>query len=71
MISLDAMDYYEWIKDDDRVAGMLAWNWGGCAGCNGSRWTPPHTCCMDEIGTKDMPTASKVWLTIGQKLIDN
>ncbi len=22
-----------------------------CPSCNGSRWTPPNTCCMDELGT--------------------
>ena len=54
---------------DDRVAGVLTWNYGGCAACNGSHWTPPHTCCMDEIGTKDMPKALAAWQSVGRKLI--
>ena len=52
-----------------RVAGVLTWNYGGCAACNGSHWTPPHTCCMDEIGTKDMPKALAAWESVGRKLI--
>lgn len=48
---------------------MLTWNYGGCAACNGSHWTPPHTCCMDEIGTKDMPKALAAWESVGRKLI--
>ena len=59
----------EQASTDARVAGVLTWNYGGCAACNGSHWTPPHTCCMDEIGTKDMPKALAAWEAVGRKLI--
>ena len=69
MCARDAGDFYAWASTDDRVAGVLTWNYGGCAACNGSHWTPPHTCCMDEIGTKDMPKALAAWEAVGRKLI--
>ena len=69
MCARDADDFYAWASTDDRVAGVLTWNYGGCAACNGSHWTPPHTCCMDEIGTKDMPKALAAWEAVGRKLI--
>ena len=40
----DAADFERWAMADARLAAVLPWNWGGCTGCNGSRWTPPHTC---------------------------
>ena len=69
MCARDAGDFYAWASTDARVAGVLTWNYGGCAACNGSHWTPPHTCCMDEIGTKDMPKALAAWEAVGRKLI--
>ena len=69
MCARDADDFYAWASTDARVAGVLTWNYGGCATCNGSHWTPPHTCCMDEIGTKDMPKAIAAWEAVGRKLI--
>ena len=69
MCARDADDFYAWASTDDRVAGVLTWNYGGCAACNGSHWTPPHTCCMDEIGSKDMPLAKAAWEAAGAKLI--
>ena len=69
MCARDADDFYAWASTDARVAGVLTWNYGGCAACNGSHWTPPHTCCMDEIGTKDMPKALAAWEAVGRKLI--
>jgi hypothetical protein len=65
---LDAEDYYEWALADDRVAAVFPWNWGGCPTCNGSKWTPEHTCCMDEYGTRDLPTLRSTWLDLGRKL---
>eukprot|EP01062_Namystynia_karyoxenos_P023764 TRINITY_DN19209_c0_g1_i1.p1 TRINITY_DN19209_c0_g1~~TRINITY_DN19209_c0_g1_i1.p1 ORF type:complete len:311 (+),score=70.04 TRINITY_DN19209_c0_g1_i1:96-1028(+) len=69
MCAHDAGDFYDWAKTDGRVAAIMPWNWGGCAGCNGSRWTPPHTCCMDEIGTKDQPKARAAWAAIGAQIV--
>ena len=43
MCAHDAANFYAWAKEDKRVAALAPWNWGGCAACNGSRWTPPHT----------------------------
>ena len=43
MCAHDAANFYAWAKEDKRVAVLAPWNWGGCAACNGSRWTPPHT----------------------------
>ena len=51
-----------------KVAAIAPWNWGGCPTCNGSRFTPPHTCCMDEIGTKDQPLARAAWIKIGKEI---
>ncbi len=31
-----------------------------------NRWTPPHTCCMDEIGTKYQPLTRAAWTAIGK-----
>ena len=62
MISHDAADFAAWANEaGSRVVAILPWNWGGCASCNGSRWTPPHTCCMDELGTDVMPMAAAAW----------
>ncbi len=64
MVAHDARDFYAWATTDARVAGVFPWNWGGCAACNGSRWTPPHTCCMDELGTAVMPKSAAAWETL-------
>jgi len=69
MCSQDAHGFVDWAMHDERVAGIFPWNWGGCPSCNGSRWTPPHTCCMDEIGTKDMPLTRKTWKSLGLKML--
>lgn len=69
MCAQDANDFYAWAKADSRVAAIAPWNWEGCPGCNGSRWTPPHTCCMDEIGTVDQPLARAAWAQIGKSII--
>ena len=61
MCAHDAQDFKAWALADDRVAGVFPWNWGGCPSCNGSRWTPPHTCCMDELGTNVQPLTSAAW----------
>jgi hypothetical protein len=68
MCSKDAADYYAWGKSDPRVVGISPWNWGGCPGCNGSRWTPPDTCCMDEIGAKDQPLTRAAFIQIGNEI---
>jgi hypothetical protein len=68
MCAKDATDYYAWGKADPRVVAIAPWNWGGCATCNGSRFTPPHTCCMDEIGTKDQPLSRAAWEKIGGEI---
>ena len=44
MCAHDAANFYAWAQEDKRVAVIAPWNWGGCATCNGSHWTPPHTC---------------------------
>jgi hypothetical protein len=64
MVTHDANDYATWAADDTRIAAILPWNWGGCSTCNGSHWTPPHTCCMDELGTVEMPKAAAAWETL-------
>ena len=61
MIAHDATDFVAWAHEDPRIVAVLPWNWQGCAACNGSRWTPPHTCCMDELGTDVMPLAAAAW----------
>ena len=62
MIAHDARDFAAWgAEPGSRVVGILPWNWKGCPSCNGSRWTPPHTCCMDELGTEVMPLAAAAW----------
>jgi hypothetical protein len=64
----DAVDFYAWAKSDPKVAAIAPWNWGGCPTCNGSRFTAPHTCCMDEIGTKDQPLTRAAWIKIGKEI---
>jgi hypothetical protein len=61
MCAHDAADFAAWAAQDARVAGVFPWNWGGCPTCNGSQWTPPHTCCKDELGTKEMPQTAAAW----------
>ena len=61
MCAHDAVDFGAWAAQDERVAGVFPWNWHGCPACNGSRWTPPHTCCMDELGTSVMPRTAAAW----------
>ena len=65
----DAHDFFDWASTDSRVAALAVWNWKGCPTCNGSRWTPPHTCCMDEIGVRDMPGQRAAWARIGRRII--
>eukprot|EP00462_Mataza_sp_D1_P024885 CAMPEP_0175130378 /NCGR_PEP_ID=MMETSP0087-20121206/5975_1 /TAXON_ID=136419 /ORGANISM="Unknown Unknown, Strain D1" /LENGTH=670 /DNA_ID=CAMNT_0016412593 /DNA_START=20 /DNA_END=2032 /DNA_ORIENTATION=+ len=69
MCTHDASDYLAWAQQDSRVAAVMPWNWDGCPACNGSHWTPPHTCCMDEIGAKDMPLQRVQWPAVGRALI--
>lgn len=61
MCALDAADFAAWAAADSRVIGVFPWNWGGCPSCNGSRWTPPHECCMDELGTDVQPKTVAAW----------
>ena len=69
MCAHDAADFYAWASADARVSAIAVWNWGGCGpSCAGSKWTPPHTCCMDEIGTNDMPKARAAWAAIGKRI---
>ena len=65
MCAQDASDFYEWATSDQKVVAISPWNWAGCPECNGSRWTPPHTCCMDEIGAKDQPLTRAAWFHYG------
>eukprot|EP01065_Artemidia_motanka_P010769 TRINITY_DN15769_c0_g1_i1.p1 TRINITY_DN15769_c0_g1~~TRINITY_DN15769_c0_g1_i1.p1 ORF type:complete len:302 (+),score=98.73 TRINITY_DN15769_c0_g1_i1:56-961(+) len=69
MCAEDAGDFYAWAKEDPKVVAVMPWEWKGCPTCNGSRWTPPHTCCMDEIGTVDQPRARHAWTEIGKEII--
>ena len=71
MVSNDAVDFAAWGANDTRIAAILPWNWYGCASCNGSRWTPPHTCCMDELGTRVMPKAAATWERLFNQSIDS
>ena len=71
MCAYDANDFYEWSQRDSKIAGIAPWNWDGCPTCNGSRFTPPHICCMDEIGTKDQPLTRAAWKSIGTKIISS
>ena len=68
MCAHDAHDFAAWAEADERVVAVAPWNWGGCATCNGSRFTPPHTCCMDEIGTREMPLTRAAWSAIGKRI---
>ena len=58
----------QWGKADSRVAAIAPWNWGGCASCNGSRFTPSHTCCMDELGAREQPLTRAAWTKIGKAI---
>jgi hypothetical protein len=69
MCALDAAGFFGWAKTDPRVVAISPWYWGGCPSCNGSRWTPPHTCCMDEIGAKDQPLTKAAWFKIADEII--
>lgn len=64
MCSHDAADFVSWAASDDLVAGIFPWNWAGCPTCNGSHWTPPHTCCMDELGTAVLPGLAATWQSL-------
>lgn len=68
MCAHDAEDFVVWAKADPRVVGVFPWNWGGCPECNGSRWTPPHTCCMDELGARVQPLTSATWQRLAKDL---
>lgn len=69
MCAYDAADFATWAGSDPRVVAVAPWNWAGCPSCNGSRWTPPHTCCMDELGTNVQPQTAAAWETIGRDII--
>ena len=69
MCARDAVDFFSWASTDERVAAVMPWNWGGCATCNGSRWTPHNHCCMDEIGTKDQARTRSAWSELGRQII--
>lgn len=69
MCAYDAGDFYAWAKSDERIVAVCPWNYAGCPGCNGSRFTPPHTCCMDEIGTIDQPSTLAAWTAIGKAIL--
>jgi hypothetical protein len=68
MCAHDAADFMAWANSDARVAGVFPWNWAGCPSCNGSRWTPPHTCCMDELGTRVQPRTRDAWQHLALQL---
>ena len=65
----DAADFYSWASGDPLVVAIMPWNWQGCPACNGSRWTPPNTCCMDELGTRVQPLTTAAWAGIGAEII--
>jgi hypothetical protein len=69
MCALDANDFYTWAEQDERIVAIMPWNWAGCPSCNGSRWTPPNECCMDELGTEVQPLATAAWSAIGHKIV--
>ena len=69
MCAHDALDFLSWAKADPKVVAIMPWNWAGCPPCNGSRWTPPDTCCMDELGTDVMPLAQAAWAAVGREII--
>ena len=69
MCAADALDFLAWAKADPKVLAIMPWNWAGCPPCNGSRWTPPDTCCMDELGTDVMPLARAAWAAVGREII--
>ena len=68
MCAKDAIDFYRWAQSDPMVVAITPWNWGGCPSCNGSRWTPPHTCCMNEVGARDQPLTRAAWFKIGDEI---
>lgn len=67
MVTKDAYNFAAWAWADSRVVGIFPWNWGGCPTCNGSEWTPPHTCCMDEIGAKDLAMLKAAYREIASR----
>ena len=69
MCAFDASDFFAWASTDPLVVAIMPWNWQGCPSCNGSRWTPPNTCCMDELGTDVQPLSTAAWAGIGAKII--
>lgn len=68
MCALDAEDFAAWARQDARVVGVFPWNYAGCPACNGSRWTPPDTCCMDELGARVQPVTRAAWQRLGPTL---
>eukprot|EP01046_Picozoa_sp_COSAG06_P013804 COSAG06_NODE_841_length_11989_cov_4.537763_16_plen_456_part_00 len=68
MCALDAAEYYSWAKEDPRVVAIAPWNYNGCPSCNGSKWTPPHTCCMNELGAKVQPRTLAAYERIGLEI---
>jgi hypothetical protein len=71
MCAYDAADFTAWALADTRVVGVFPWTWAGCPTCNGSRWTPPHTCCMDELGTRVQPVTRATWARLGPTIFGN
>jgi hypothetical protein len=69
MCALDADEFYAWAEQDARIVAIMPWNWAGCPTCNGSRWTPPYECCMDELGTDVQPLATAAWSAVGRKIV--
>eukprot|EP00048_Salpingoeca_helianthica_P006525 m.99664 g.99664 ORF g.99664 m.99664 type:complete len:308 (+) comp14040_c0_seq1:39-962(+) len=70
MCAYDAQDFATWAANDARVVGVFPWNYNGCPTCNGSRWTPPHTCCMDELGARVQPITCATWQRIASEWMD-
>lgn len=62
MISYDAEKYYSWAEAENKIVGIMPWNWNGCgSGCIEAK-------C--EIGTTDarMVASQAAWKKIGSAI---
>jgi hypothetical protein len=59
MCALDALNFFQWASDDERIVGLAPWNWTGCPEC---------AAIHDEIGTLALNMTVTAWQLIGQQI---
>eukprot|EP00232_Nephroselmis_pyriformis_P015165 CAMPEP_0182886684 /NCGR_PEP_ID=MMETSP0034_2-20130328/20366_1 /TAXON_ID=156128 /ORGANISM="Nephroselmis pyriformis, Strain CCMP717" /LENGTH=470 /DNA_ID=CAMNT_0025020023 /DNA_START=167 /DNA_END=1579 /DNA_ORIENTATION=+ len=59
-ITRDSWQFWDWARDDPRVAAIIPYHWNFCGGCKVTR---------NEVGLKEMERAKGAWKRIGHRII--